>query len=381
MVTPPANTSPFVRVGAHSVRLLRDGNEAFPAMLEAIGHAKREVLLEMYWIGADRVGQRFREALVERARAGVHVRVIFDAIGSLETPGAFWGPLIEVGAEVQEYSPVFPLSHRFRLARVPYRDHRKLLVMDGEVAFAGGMNIGEEWAPPDAPETAWRDDCIEILGPAAAAIRSAFYEVWRATGRPLPSGRFDIDSKAKGDGLVRVLTNRIEYRPNRAIIRAYLYAIRHATKSIDIASAYFLPGPRFLRALRVAARRGVRVRLLVPERSDVRVVALAMNSLYGRLLSDGVQVFAYSPRILHSKTAIFDDRFTMIGSHNLDSASSRFNLECDVVVDSSVFARVARQSFERDLGDARAVDLAAWRARPGWLRLVGWFAALFERVL
>jgi cardiolipin synthase len=370
-----------VHVGSNCVRLLRDGTAAFPAMLEAIARAKDEVLLEMYWIGADRVGERFRAALVERALAGVRVRILFDAIGSLATPESFWTSLIRAGAEVQEFSPISPFNRRFRLRRVAHRDHRKLLVVDGEIGIVGGINIGEEWAPPESPGSAWRDDDVEIRGPAARALRAVFYEVWRRVGRSMPVEALELASRREEEPHVRVLTNRIEYRPNRAILRAYLHGLRHATTSVDIASAYFLPGPRFLHALRVAARRGVRVRLLVPERSDVRIVALAMNSLYGRLLADGAEVFAYSPRVLHAKTVIFDNRFTMIGSHNLDAASSRFNLECNVIVDSPQFAGIVRESFEADLNDARKLDLDVWRHRPKRLRLLGWCAALFERLL
>jgi cardiolipin synthase len=379
VVQPSASLS--VGVGSNRVRLLRDGVAAFPVMLGAIAEARQEVLLEMYWIGADRVGGSFRAALVERALAGVRVRVLFDPIGSLETPASFWSPLLEAGAEVDQYSPISPFKRRFRLRRIAHRDHRKLLVVDAEVAVLGGINLGEPWAPPDFPEAAWRDDDIEIRGPAARVLRTAFYDVWRRAGRKVQAGALAVPSREEEAQGVQVLTNRIEQRPNQVIARAYLSAVRHATSSIDITSAYFLPGLRFLRALRRAARRGVRVRLLVPEHSDVLMVALAMNSLYGRLLADGAEVFAYEPRVLHAKTATFDDRFTMIGSHNLDNLSWRFNLECNVMVESAEFTSVVRESFERDLRDANKLDLHAWRSRPAWLRLVGWFAALFQRFL
>ncbi len=178
-----------------------------------------------------------------------------------------------------------------------------------------------------------------------------------------------------------MIANRIEGEPNPAIRRGYVSRIRNARRSIDITNAYFLPGPIFLHALRRAVRRGVRVRLLVPDHSDVFIMALAMNSLYGRLLADGVEVYAFTPRVLHSKTAVFDDRFTTIGSHNLHALSWRFNLECNVIVDSIEFGAVARDSFERDLREARRLDLAEWRARPWSLRAVAWLAALFRAFL
>jgi cardiolipin synthase A/B len=358
---------------------LRDGVEAFPTMLEAIVGAQHEILLEMYWIGADRIGLMFRAALAERASTGVRVCILFDSFGSLETPTSFWKPLLDAGALVQEFSPISPLKAQFRAGRLAYRDHRKLLVVDGVMGVTGGINIGEFWAPPGAPELAWRDDAIEVRGPAVAAFRIAFYQVWRRCGRVVP--RDGIRMSGAADPRVRILTNRVENRPTRSILRAYLLRVRRATSSIDIASAYFLPGPRFLYALRRAARRRVRVRLLVPLRSDVWMVSLAMDSLYGRLLADGVEVYAYRPRTLHAKTAIFDGRFTMIGSHNHDTISWRFNLECNVLVDSPKFAGIVRESFEQDLTEATPLDLATWRERPRSLRLLAWSAALFRSVL
>ncbi len=367
----------MITVGLDAVRLLRDGSAAFPAMLDAIARAEREVLFEMYWVGADRIGDRFRAALVERARAGVSVRVLFDSIGSLGTPASWWSPLVEAGAEIHEFSPLSPLSRRFRFGELTKRDHRKILVVDCVVGFTGGINIGELWDPPDSPETAWRDDVIEVRGPSARLLRSAFFDVWQRCARAIPTDAIC----ATVAGQVEVLSNRIARRPDRAIRRRYRTLVGHAKTSIDIASAYFLPGRGFLHALRRAARRGVRVRVLVPEHSDVWIVGMAMTSLYGRLLADGVEVFLYRPRVLHSKTAIFDRRLTTIGSHNLDEWSSRFDLECNVFVDSSEFAQSVSESFELDLSVSRRLDLESWRKRALHVRLLAWLAALFRAFL
>ncbi|MEO7110813.1 MAG: phosphatidylserine/phosphatidylglycerophosphate/cardiolipin synthase family protein, partial [Polyangiaceae bacterium] len=357
------------------MRHLRDGTSAFPAMLAAIACAKKEVLLEMYWIGADRVGRQFRDALAERAKQGVSVFVLYDFIGSFETGSHFWQLAIDAGVIVRQFSPISPFSHGFRPRHIFNRDHRKMLIVDESCGFAGGINIGEAWAPPDAPQDAWRDDAIEVHGEPAQMLRAAFLDVWqKLSGIPAAA----ITLRPIQPSRVRVLTNTIEPRPNRAIRRAYLRAIRQATKSIDIANAYFLPGPLFLYAIRQAARKGVRVRILVPEHSDVFVAGLAMSSLYGRLLTDGAEVFAYLPRILHSKTAIFDGRLTMIGSHNLDALSWRFDLECDIAVDSEELAKLVHDSFERDLTESRQLDLNVWRSRHWSLRLLAWLAALFR---
>ena len=178
-----------------------------------------------------------------------------------------------------------------------------------------------------------------------------------------------------------MLTNQIVGRPDRAIRRVYLRGIREAQRSIAIASAYFLPGPVFLLALRQAAKRGVRVRVLVPARADVWLVTLAATSIVGRLLADGVEVYAYGGRVLHSKTAVFDERLVLVGSHNLDVLSWKFNLECDVSVEDAAFGAHAARSFDRDCADSTQLTLAAWRARPWRLRLLAWIVALFRTLL
>ena len=350
-------------------------------MLAAIEGAQREVLIEIYWFGADRVGEKFRAALIDRARRGVRVSIVYDTIGSWETPGSFWRPLVEAGAEVHEFEPLWP-PRAFRRGRVPLRDHRKIVVVDADVGFTGGINVGELWEPPEAPQLAFRDDAVELHGPSVRALRARFFDTWRRVGRSVPDDADDpVASRAARGAPVRVLANRFGRRPKREIRSAYLYGLRHATTTIDIANAYFLPDAIFLHALRNAARRGVRVRVLVPDQSDVWIVSLAAQSLFGRMLASKIQVFAYLPRVLHTKTAVFDGRYALLGSHNLDAMSFRYNLECDVLVDSVEFAHQVASSFERDLGDSHKKDLASWRARPLWIRLLGWIAALFRRWL
>ena len=375
--------APSFPVGANQVRLLRDGIVAHAAMLAAIREARREIFLEMYWIGLDHVGMRFRDALVERAAAGVDVRVIYDGIGSYGLPGSFWSPLLAKGGEVREFSSLAPWRRDFRLSRLRQRDHRKNLVVDGEVAFVGGINLGDAWAPEEGP--GWRDDALEVRGEASRGVRQAFSRVWVDLGGLAPQK--DLATQEAGlsrpgdDPRVRVLTNRIVGRPDRAIRRVYLDGIHEARASIAIASAYFLPGPVFLLALRQAARRGVRVRVLVPARADVWLVTLAATSIIGRLLADGVEVFAYGGRVLHSKTAVFDERIVLVGSHNLDTLSWKFNLECDVRVDDEAFAAHAARSFDQDCADATQLSLAGWRSRPRGLRLLAWVVALFRSFL
>ncbi|MCA9635138.1 MAG: cardiolipin synthase ClsB [Myxococcales bacterium] len=369
----------YLPVGEDHLRLLRDGREVFPAMLAAIAGARDEICVEMYWIGADAVGERFRNALVERANAGVRVRVIYDSLGSWSLPSYWWTPLIEAGGEVVEFGPVAPWRRHFRLGRVRFRDHRKVLVVDGEVAFTGGINLAWPWLPREEGGQGWRDDAVEIRGPTARQLRTLFYDTWWRVGgamtyegahaRPNPASR------------VFVLANMVYGKPDRTIRRAYLVALKRARRTVDIASAYFLPGPVFLHALRAARRRGVRVRVLVPERSDVRLADLAAHDILRTLLHDGIEVYAYRGRILHSKTAIVDRRFVTIGSHNLDTLSWRFNLESNVVVDEPAFARIVTDAFEEDLGQAIRLGAEVIRGLPPWIRALAFIAARFRALL
>jgi len=373
-----ARVSGFRDVGSNRVRLLRDGREAFPAMLDAIDRAEREILLEMYWVGDDVVGARFRDHLIERARAGVAVFVVYDAIGSLGLFRSFWRKLVDAGGRVLENGPVAPWRRRFRITALPFRDHRKILVVDGELSFCGGLNLAALWLPREEGGQDWRDDVLELHGPASRELRALVCETWRRLGHEGPRAEPALASRPSG---IRVLANRIAGAPNRRIRRAYLHAVRRARKTIDITSAYFLPGPLFLSALRKARRRGVRVRVLVPGTSDVWVASLAMLGIIDMLVRDGIEVYAYQRSILHAKTAVLDGRFVIIGSHNLDTFSWRFDREANVVVDDRAFAADAERSFETDLEHASRVDAASIRARSWLTRILAWVAARFRTLL
>lgn len=366
-----------IEVDRHRLTLLRDGRETYPAMLAAIARAKREVLLEMYWIGDDHVGISFRDALAERASAGVSVFVIQDGVGSFGLPNDFWEPFLQAGGRFREFGPISPLKSGFRLARVYFRDHRKILVVDGSIGFVGGMNLAAHWIG-DEETPAWRDDAVALSGPSTTELRTIFFATWRRIGG-IPLEHEELARRSSSP--VRILANRVTGRSDRAIRRAYVDAIHDAKRSVDIAAAYFLPGPGLLRALRRAARRGVRVRLILPEHSDVPAIDLATGSILGRMLANGARVFLYVGRVFHAKTAVFDGRIVTIGSHNLDTLSWRFNLECNIRVDDPAFGELVTRSFEDDLSSTREIDLATWRERPLWTRILGFLLALLRPFL
>ncbi len=361
--------APWFPVGFDSVRLLRDGVQAFPAMLRAIGSARSEVLLEMYWIGDDAVGASFREALVERARAGVRVCVIYDALGSIGITPAWWRPLFAAGGHAVEFHSLSPLDLRFQLERLETRDHRKLLVVDGMDGFTGGINLALPWLPPGPPVTAWRDDMVQVRGEAAQELRTLFFRTWRRLTREQPPGDV-LTLRRRRDRPVWVLASQWRFR--RSIHREYLVRINRARERIDIANSYFVPDRNVRSALYRAVRRGVAIRVLVPSTGDVPIVQLAVEALFESLLRRGVRIWALPGPMLHAKTAIIDDRFTTIGSFNLDQRSWRKNLEVNLAVEDARFAQHVRRWFELDLERASPVDLEAWRRRSLSRRGLEW---------
>jgi cardiolipin synthase len=218
----------------NSVRLLHDGAQALPAMLAAIAGAKEEVLLEMYWFGSDKTGRQFAAALIERARAGVCVRVIYDALGSIEAGVAMFDEMQSHGVEVFEFNPIAPWRRHFRFARINNRDHRKLLVIDGQLAITGGFNLGDPWAPRDQGGQGWRDDGVEVHGSAALSMRALFYRTFPA--RPLALSPKLLN---EGDTEVTVLASEF-HAERRDIYDGYINAIARATRDIIITNSYFV---------------------------------------------------------------------------------------------------------------------------------------------
>jgi len=359
----------------NQVSLLHDGAEAIPAMLEAIASAAQEVLLEMYWFGSDRTGRRFAAALIERARAGVCVRVSYDAIGSLEAGTAMFDEMREAGIEVHEYHPIAPWRTRFNFARINQRDHRKLLVIDGMRAITGGFNLGDPWAPKEEGGEGFRDDGIIIDGSAALELRALFY-------RTFPSAPIALvlPSVPEGDAAVTVLASDL-HAERRDIYDGYINAIARATTDIIITNSYFIPARRVRRALARAVLRSVRVRVLMPRDTDVKLAQLASRRLYERLLRDGVELYEWAGGILHSKTAVVDDDWCTVGSFNFDARSIYNNLELNVAVVSREVNAALRTRIELDLSQSVKIELGPWLKRSWFIRLIERFVYAFRWLL
>lgn len=341
-----------------TVRLLKNGSEAFPAMFGAIDRAASSVALEMYIFVDDETGREFRTHLVAAAARGVQVMVLLDAWGSRNLTDDFWSELRSYGGVVRRFHPI-------SRGLFPFRNHRKLLLVDDRIAYLGGVNIADEYYRGAGGELPWRDNMVEISGTDVVQLRHSFTRMWARADSPLRRFmlRLSRSRRMKGipGGRVRFLESGPE-NPIRPVRRAYRQVIQSAAKNIDLAMGYFYPHGRLLRTLRRAVRRGVRVRLLFSRKTDVPIARWAARGLYGRLLRAGVEVWEYEPAMMHAKLAIADDT-VIAGSANLDIRSGRINYELVAVVTDASLAARARMDFEDDLKSSLRILLEDWRKR------------------
>ena len=377
----PGRFTPYatLRVGEHRLALLKDGEQAYPAMLEAIASARSHICLETYIFRADRTGRRFARALAERARAGVEVNVIVDAWGS-PLPLGFVRRLQRAGVRILHYNPV-RLSwraFRTRFARFFRRNHRKILVVDNRVGFTGGLNIADDYASEEDGGQGWRDTHLRIEGPAVSELLYVFRRTWeKEGGAPLDERRYRSEGR-RPDPRVRVLASDIR-RGRRMIKDAFLQAIRQAKERIWITSAYFLPTRKMLKALVAAARRGVDVRVIVAGTTDVLPARYAAQSFYPRLLKAGVRVYEWVGTVLHAKTALVDRHWATVGSSNLDALSLRKNLEVNAFVEDRAFNEVLARLFEEDLEKCVEIEWRWFRYRPLLDRLLSFVLGRLQR--
>jgi cardiolipin synthase A/B len=369
----------------NEVLLLQDGPATYRAMLAAIQAAQDHIHMETYILDDDEVGQRFAEALLAKRRQGVQVQLIRDSAGTLGTPAAFFQHLVDGGVQVLEFNPMNPLRAR-RDWELNQRDHRKLLIVDGRVAFLGGINISSVYSGgslgpssrrrPDG-SLAWRDTDLQLRGPAVADLQRLFLATWAAQQGPaLPARNYFPPVQPAGPLVVRVIGSSPE-EPFSLIYATLLSAIGSAETSIQITNAYFVPDPQLLVALESAARRGVAVTLILPSTTDSWLVFHAGRAHYERLLRAGVNLHERHGAILHAKTALIDGVWATVGSTNLDWRSFLHNHELNAVVLGPDFGRQLQAMFNRDLAASERLSLAAWLDRPMHLRWSEWFAQVW----
>lgn len=345
-------------VGGNAVRVLEDAAQNYPAWLDAIAHAEHFIHFDSYILYGDRAGTLFADALVERARGGVCVRVLYDWVGAFNaTPRAYWKRLEAAGVEVRAFNPPALSRPLAWLAR----DHRKMLAVDGRVAYVSGLCVGDDWVGRGSTPP-WRDTGIEIAGPAVADVHAAFAEIWGAAGAPLPSDERPDGSALprRGDVAVRVIGSS---PAEASMLRLDTLIAGLARDRLWIADAYFVGLPHYVQALTAAAADGVDVRLLVPGGSDLPLVRSFSRAGYRGLLERGVRLFEWNGSMMHAKTAVADGQWARIGSTNLNIQSWMGNWELDVAVEDASVGAAMEAMFERDLANATEVVLEPVRHR------------------
>lgn len=380
----------------NAARLLVDGPAAFDAMKRAISAAKTRVLLESYIVEDEGVAAEIGALLERKALEGVSVALIYDSVGSLHTPSEYFSTLEQSGVATCAFNPLNPLR-RPGYWGINHRNHRKLLVVDNEVAFTGGINISRVYSSgsflpraradlerADAERAAlegWRDTQIELRGPVVGALASSFGEMWAKQGcRGEPGDAPPASVAAPGDRVVKVLTSEPGDAENR-IYRVLLSAIDAARVSVHVTMAYFVPGPDMVQAFCDAAQRGVRVSLLLPGRSDFALVLHGGRSYYSQLLTCGVAIHEMDDALLHAKTAVIDGVLSTVGSSNMDWRSFVMNSEINVLVLGAELGEEMEALFEKDLTSARRVDPDAWERRGAGQRLLETLGRMAERLL
>lgn len=364
----------------NAVALYDTGRAGLSAMLEEIEAAQKRVHLETYILRADGIGRCFLASLEERARSGVEVRVLYDAVGSRGLDEDALEPLRRVGGELVAFNPIGRLHSRLAPRR---RDHRKILVVDGRVAFTGGLNIGEEyaWGLEDGAG-GWLDAHVRVEGPAVRDLEAVFLESWfRADGSDLSwHALLGTEPEPAGDVRCAVLADGPSYRRRRVrdLIAA---ALESAESTVEFASPYFAPGRRVLDAMAAAGRRGVSVRLILAGKTDHPLLRRAARSTLPRLLRSGVRVFEYHQAMMHAKVAVFDDQWAMVGTSNLDRQSFRHSYEVNLIVEAGRLPIQLRERLERDRRRSREVDAASLAARGPLERGIDRIAALLLLVV
>jgi cardiolipin synthase len=359
------------------VHAFDNGVEGLDAMLAAIRSATRQVHLESYIFRSDRTGRRFLSALAERAADGSDVRLLYDALGSRGLDRGALEPLRQAGGHVVAFNPPARWLPRFAPRR---RDHRKILVVDGRLAFVGGLNVGDEYAARVGGEPDWRDAHLQVEGPAVRELHAVFLESWfRADAGDLAwDSVLGSEPPAAGNTRTAVLADGPVYR-RRRMRDLLVSALDEARERVLLASPYFAPGRRVLAALERAGERGVAVELLLAGRTDHPLLRRGARAYVPRLAERGVRLFEDSRRMMHAKVAVFDDDFATVGTSNLDRQSFEHSYEVNVILEGAEVANEVRERFARGLPDATPVDLEALARRGPLERLVDGLCAWLLR--
>lgn len=353
-----------------------NGEQAFPAMLAAIEHAKERVALETYIYEAGDVGRQFTDALEAAAKRGVRVRIVLDSVGSKKMSDDDEKRLEAAGGEIKWVNPIAS----FQIEEANYRTHRKALVVDGEVAFIGGMGIADQWLHDQKDFPKWRDTMVEMHGPVVADVEAAFNQNWIVVAGIVEPEIEPNISPATGTAKSIVVWSAPQTGANELKL-LYLLAIGAARRSIDVESPYLITDESSKWSIQEARRRGVRIRLLVEgDKTDAKAVKYAGRGDYDWLLEQGVEIAEYQPTMLHTKAMVVDGLLSVVGSANFDNRSLELNDELNVAVFDRTLAARLLQDFERDLTRSKRLDLESWRQRSPFERGRDWLWSYFGEV-
>ncbi len=367
-------------VYAHNkIDVFTSGAETFEAIFADIEAARKHIHVEFYIVENDDVGKRFRDLLARKARQGVRVRFIYDYLGGFSLKKRFFKPLREAGVYFHAFLPAIPY---IGLSKVNYRNHRKLLVVDGRVGYTGGMNVADRYVKGNRLGL-WRDTQVRFEGAAVHGLQNAFLVDWYFVDRKLiTDAKYYPAPTVLGEN--RNLVQIVSSGPDtdfETIMQGIVSMITSAQRYIYIHTPYFLPTESILSALQIASLSGVDVRLLVPEKSDTHLAQMATKSYFRQILDAGVRVFLYQKAFLHSKAIVVDDMVSTVGTANMDFRSYEQNFELNAFVYDETTAKTLRQAFETDLQQSREITLDEWKQRKKKERLKDSFARLFSPIL
>ena len=370
--------SPLTR--RNKVKLLLNGEEKFPEVLEAIRNAKHHIHIEYYIYEWDEIGEQVAELLIQKANEGVKVRFIYDDFGSPNIKKKTEERMRKAGIEIYPFQKV----HFYLLAnRLNYRNHRKIIVIDGQIGFTGGINVSDKYINNGSQKLFWRDTHLRIDGPGVFYLQYLFLADWNfCSGKVLAPEKFhfSVPADSKDDCFLQVAASGPD-SVQPSILFSLLQAIYLARKEILITTPYFIPGDSILQALRIAALSGLSVKLLVPGVADSRLVNAASKSYYEDLLCAGVDIYMYQKGFVHAKTLVADGILSIIGTANMDLRSFELNFEVNVMLYDRKFSEQLRTVFFKDLEDAEKIDRDAWCQRPAYNQLPERIARLFSHVL
>ncbi len=356
-------------------RVLRDGSESFPVMLDLIRNARSSVWFENFIFAGDATGRRFAKALGEAARRGVEVRVIYDPVGTMMVKGgSIAKALAAEGVAARAFRPV-SLMEPWTWSRLRHRDHRKTLVVDGEIAVVGGLCISNNWAGRDVGGHNWRDTALEVHGPLAGDVGIAFDMMWqRAAGDEVPPVNvFSETPPPVPCGLVAA------DRPGaHRVALLYIWLAQHAQRSLQITDAYLVTPEPVVVAFEQAARRGVKVEFLLPGNNNHPFAAASARRRYARLMAAGARIYEWRGMMVHAKTAVADGEIVLVGSSNLDPLSMTRNYELNLLLADAATGAAMSEMFRRDLDGSREVRPESWSRRPLWQKAAEALAGLFD---